>query len=60
MSGTWLATALALAELLVTIALFVRVGRLEARVDKVLRRRPRKRPHRRERGPGDASGPRGT
>ncbi len=43
MNLTWTLAALALAELLVTIALYVRVGRLEAHIERVLRRKPRHR-----------------
>lgn len=60
MNGTWLLGAFALAQLLVTMALFVRVGRLEARVDKVLRRRPRKRQPKRAGRPGDVHGSQGS
>lgn len=42
MSLDWAIAALVLAQLIVTVALYVRVGRLEAQVGRVLRRKPRK------------------
>lgn len=43
MSLQWALAALAVAELIVTIALYIRVGRLEDQVGRVLRRKPKKR-----------------